>query len=244
MARGHAFNLILALATAVLAGPAAARPRPSAPSDFPNIGYATWTDREPDYRFYPGDEIDVSVPSAPELDHSVQVAPDGRITLPLIPPVMVADRTVAEVERALDRAYSSQLLDAEVSVSVKQAQPLKVFVGGEVEKPGVYDFTGDMDALGAIIEAGGFKTSAKESQVVIIRRGPGGRAMMRTVNLKRALKDPARADLAPLRRFDIVYVPRSAIAEAGVFVQQYFRDLTPGVGFGYSVGGQGYVTAQ
>ncbi len=44
---------------------------------------------------------------------------------------------------------------------VKTAAPLKVFVGGEVGKPGVYDMAGDIDALRAIIQAGGFKPSAK-----------------------------------------------------------------------------------
>ena len=46
------------------------------------------------------------------------------------------------------------------------------------------------------------------------------------------------ADFVPLRRFDIVYVPRTGISEAGLFVQQYFRDVTPvQIGFSYAVGG-------
>jgi len=231
-------------AMALLAGgaSAAARANPPRAADFPNIGYATWTEEEPEYRLYPGDEVDITVPSAPELNRSVTVQPDGRITLPLIEPVMAADRSIPTLEAAIGRAYAGQLLSPAVSVGLKLAGPLKVFVGGEVDKPGVYDMPGDIDALRAIIEAGGFKVSAKESQVVIIRRGPGGRAMMRTADLKRALKNPARMDLVPLRRFDIVYVPRSSIAEAGVFVQ-HIRDLIPGqVGFAYSVGGQAVAT--
>ena len=130
-----------------------------------------------------------------------------------------------------------------LSVSIKTAGPLKVFVGGEVDKPGVYDMVGDTDALRAIVEAGGFKTSARETQVVIIRKGPNGRAMMRTVDLKAALRDPSGRDLVPLRRFDIVYVPRSRIAEAGLFVQQYVRDLVPGqMGFNYAFGANGAST--
>ena len=62
--------------------------------------------------------------------------------------------------------------------------------------------------------------------------------MMRTVNLQSALKAPLGADLVPLRRFDIVYVPRSNIAEAGLFMQQWFRDVSPIQGFSYAIGGQ------
>jgi protein involved in polysaccharide export with SLBB domain len=88
-----------------------------------------------------------------------------------------------------------------------------------------------------VIMAGGFKTSGKRGEVVIIRRGADGRAMMRTVNLARGVSDPGRTDLVPLRRFDVVYVPRTAISEAGLFVQQYFKDISPvQLGFNYTVG--------
>jgi protein involved in polysaccharide export with SLBB domain len=216
-----------------LAGPGDAR----ASADFADIAYANWTDYEPPYRFYPGDELEVSMVSAPELNKTVTVQPDGRIALSLIQPVMVADRTIPEVEAALGQAYAGQLLRPEVAVAAKAA-PLKVFVGGEVANPGVFDMVGDSDALRAIVQAGDFKTSADRSRVIIIRRGPDGRGMMRRANLLAGLKTPA-ADLVPLRRFDIIYVPRSGVSSAGLFIQQYFRDLSPiQFGFSYALNGQ------
>ncbi|MFY8143762.1 MAG: polysaccharide biosynthesis/export family protein, partial [Caulobacter sp.] len=216
------------------AEPITPAPRPTA--TFSNIGYADWSEQEPDYRFYPGDEIEMTVPSAPELNKSAIVQPDGRITVPLVSPVMAADRTIGELQASLSQAYAGTLLRPQVQISVKATAPLKVFVGGEVGNPGVYDMAGDGDALRAIIQAGGFKTSAKRNQVVIIRRGPDGRAMMRTADLLRGLTSPGGADLVPLRRFDIVYVPRSGAAETGLFMQQYFRDLLP-VSFSYAING-------
>lgn len=207
--------------------------RPTA--TFSDIGYADWSDQEPDYRFYPGDELEVTVPSAAELNKSVVVQPDGRVALPLIAPVMAADRTIGELEAAITQAYSSQLLRPQVQVSIKSTAPLKVFVGGEVGNPGAFDMAGDSDALRAIIQAGGFKTSAKRTSVVIIRRGPNGRAMLRTANLLSGMTN-GRADLVPLRRFDVVYVPRSGVSEAGLFMQQYFRDLLP-ISFSYAING-------
>jgi polysaccharide export outer membrane protein len=204
-------------------------------ANFADIGYADWSDQEPDYRFYPGDEIEVSVPSAVELNKSVVVQPDGRVALPLIGPVMAADRTIGELEASITQAYSSQLLRPQAQVSIKSTAPLKVFVGGEVGNPGVYDMAGDGDALRAVIQAGGFKTSAKRSSVVIIRRGPNGRAMLRTADLLSGMTN-GRADMVPLRRFDIVYVPRSGVSEAGLFMQQYFRELLP-VSFSYAING-------
>lgn len=215
-----------------------AAPPPELPAkgNFSNIPYASWEDEEPSYRFYPGDELEVSVPSAPELSKTLIVQPDGRIVPPLIPPVMAADRTLNEVEDALSQGYASQLLRPEVFVTPKAA-PLKVFVGGEVGNPGVFDMVGDSDSLRAVIQAGGFKTTADRSKVVVLRRGAGGQTMMRTVNLRAGLKETG-VDLVPLRRFDIVYVPMSGVASAGLAVQQYFRDISPiQVGFNYAIGG-------
>lgn len=211
-----------------------APPAPRGPA-FADIPYADWSDYEPPYRFYPGDEIEVTVPSAPELSKTVIVQPDGRISVPLVGPVMAADRTTEELQAILARGYATQLLRPDVFVTAKAA-PLKVFVGGEVGQPGIYDLAGDADALRAVIQAGDFRPTADRSEVIVIRRGPGGRAMMRRVDLLRGLRDP-RADLVPLRRFDIVYVPRSGVANAGLFVQQYFRDLSPiTFGFNYAIG--------
>ena len=238
---GLVFAAGLALAACASDGPEplTGAPRPSA--RFANIDYATWSSDEPAYRLYPGDEIDVQTPSAPELNKTVTVQPDGRVSLPLLAPLMVADRSASDVEAIISHAYASQLLRPEVIVTVKAA-PLKVFVGGEVDKPGVYDMPGDINALQAVIMAGGFKVSAKRDQVVIIRRGSGGRPMMRTANLRLGITDPSHTDAVPLRRFDVVYVPRTSIAEAGMFVQQYFRDISPvQLGFDYTVG-QAYVS--
>jgi len=203
--------------------------------DFGNIPYASWSDYEPPYRFYPGDELEVSLPTAPELTKTVTVQPDGRISLPLIGAVMAADRTIPELQAILADAYATQLLRPTVEVSPKAA-PLKVFVGGEVRNPGIFDMAGDGDALRAVIQAGDFMNTANRDGVIIIRRGPDGRGMIRRVNLQKGLKSGG-ADLVPLRRFDIVYVPKSGIADANLFVQQYFRDLSPiQFGFSYALG--------
>lgn len=226
--------LLAPLLLAACAAGVAPEPGPNG-AGFADIPYADWSDYEPPYRFYPGDEVEVSVLSAPELNKTVLVQPDGRIAPSLIAPVMVADRTVEDVQAALGQAYSAQLLRPEISVAVKAA-PMKVFVGGEVGTSAVYDMNGDVDALRAIVQAGGFKPTADTKRVIIVRRGPDGRGMVRRVNLTRGLH-VGGADLVPLRRFDIVYVPRSGVAAAGLFIQQYIRDLTPvQFGFSYALG--------
>lgn len=207
------------------------------PTLFAEIPYSTFQGQEPGYRFYPGDVLDVATPSAPELNRTVTVQPDGRITLPLVPPVMAADHTLAQLQASIGAEYVGQLVHPEVEITLRTAGPIRVFVGGEVTKPGVYDMPGDINALQAVIQAGDFTTRARRVQVVVIRRGPGGRAMMRIVDLRRAVFDPAAGgSAAPLRRFDIVYVPRTSVSEVGLFVQQYVRDVLP-IQFSYAING-------
>lgn len=198
---------------------------------FTDIGFADWTDAEPEYLLYPGDEIEVATPTATELTRTLRVGPDGRIALPLIGQAMAADRTLSELEYDLSAAYASQLVRPVVEVTLKTAGPMKVWVDGEVRTPGVYDMNGDIDAYQAIIQAGGFLPSARTTEVALIRRGPGGVRMMRVLDLRQR-----RGEVVALRRGDVLYVPRSTLGELANFFTQVKAALP--VGFNYTINGQ------
>jgi polysaccharide export outer membrane protein len=210
------------------AGPRVQRVRRA---DFADIGFADWTEAEPEYLLYPGDEIEVATPTATELTRTLKVGPDGRIALPLIGQAMAADRTLSELEYALSEAYAAELVRPVVEVTLKQAGPLKVWVAGEVRTPGVYDMPGDIDAYQAIVMAGDFLPSARSGVVALIRRGPGGVRMMRPVDLR-----PRRGEVVALRRGDILFVPRTTLGELANFFTQV-RNALP-IGFNYSINGQ------
>jgi len=198
---------------------------------FQPIGFADWTDAEPEYMLYPGDEIEVATPTAPELTRTLKVGPDGRIALPLIGQVMAADRTLFELEDNVSGAYASQLVRPVVEVTLKQAGPMKVWVTGEVRNPNVYDMPGDIDALQAVIMAGGYLPSARSGQVAVIRRGPGGRRMLRSIDLRER-----RGEVVALRRGDVIFVPRSTLGELANFFTQVKAALP--IGFNYTINGQ------
>jgi polysaccharide export outer membrane protein len=144
---------------------------------------------------------------------------------------MAADRTIAEVERDASDAFASQLRRPVVEITLKTAGPLRVWVDGEVRTPGVFDMAGDIDAWQAVIQAGGFLPTARQAEVALIRRGPGGVRMMRAIDLR-----PRRGEVIALRRGDIIFVPRSTLGEVANFVT-LFRNALP-VGFSYAIGGQ------
>ena len=198
---------------------------------FQEIGFSDWTDQEPEYLFYPGDELEVATPTAAELTRTVKVGPDGRIALPLIGQVMAADRSISELQQDVSAAYASQLVRPVVEVTLKTAGPIRVWVDGEVKTPGVYEMQGDIDAYQAVVMAGGYLPSGKPEQAALIRRGPGGRRMMRVVDLR-----PRRGEVVALRRGDLIYVPRSTLGELATFFTQVKAALP--VGFNYTINGQ------
>ena len=200
-------------------------------TSFPEIGFADWTEMEPEYVLYPGDEIEIATPTASELTRTQRIGPDGRISLPLVGQIMAADRTIAEVERDASDAFASPLRRPVVEITLKTAGPIRVWVAGEVRTPGVVEMNGDLDAYQAVIQAGDFLPTAKQGEVALIRRGPGGVRMMRAVDLR-----PRRGEVVALRRGDIIFVPRSTLGEVANFIT-LFRNALP-VGFSYAIGGQ------
>ncbi|OYX56221.1 MAG: polysaccharide export protein [Brevundimonas subvibrioides] len=223
--------MVASSAAGCASGPSTSRSVRVQQGDFNDIAFADWTDDEPEYLLYPGDEIEVATPTATELTRTLRVGPDGRIALPLIGQAMAADRTLSELEYELSSAYASQLVRPVVEVTLKNAGPIKVWVDGEVRTPGVYDMNGDIDAYQAIIQAGGFLPSARPQQVALIRRGPGSVRMMRVVDLRQR-----RGEVIALRRGDVLYVPRSTLGELANFFTQVKAALP--VGFNYTINGQ------
>ena len=200
-------------------------------TSFPEIGFADWSEAEPEYVLYPGDEIEIATPTATELTRTQRIGPDGRISLPLVGQIMAADRTIAEVEADASAAFASQLRRPVVEVTLKTAGPIRVWVGGEVRTPGMIEMNGDLDAYQAIIQAGDFLPTAKQGEVALIRRGRGGVRMMRAADLR-----PRRGEVIALRRGDIIFVPRSNLSEVANFVS-LIRNALP-IGFSYVIGGQ------
>jgi len=179
------------------------------------------------YLLWPGDTIEVSVLSAPELSREVTVAPDGRVRIPLSGPVTAAGRTADELRLAFTKAMSRELKDPEIEVITTGYASQQIFVGGEVESEAMYDLPGQIGPLQAIVMAGGFTNEARQKEVVLMRREPGGVIRTEVVNIRAGIFDPVLADWGPLRRFDVVYVPKSRIAEENLFVEQWIRNSLP-----------------
>ena len=102
----------------------------------------------------------------------------------------------------------------------------QVFVGGEVARPGIYEMPANIDALQAVMLAGGFLPSARRGEVLVMSRA-SGEAQVTEIDLSTRAMRAGLPGAAPLSRYDVVYVPRSPISQVGLFMQQYVRDALP-----------------
>jgi protein involved in polysaccharide export with SLBB domain len=189
----------------------------------PSVVYSEAT---PEYRFYPGDEVEVTVFSAPELTRTVTVGPDGRVAMPLIGAVRAADLTAEELHDILVSAYASHLRMPELTVTPRSYGSRQVFVGGEVARPGIYEMPANIDAFQAVALAGGFLPSARRGDVLVLSRA-SGQTQVSEVDLSTRAMRQGFPGAQPLQRYDVVYVPRSHISQINLFMQQYVRDALP-----------------
>jgi len=157
-----------------------------------------------DYRLSVGDKLRIEVYKDPQLSQSVQVRPDGKITLPLLGDVTAAGVSPLALRDELTRQLKEYITNPVVTVIVVEATPATVFVMGEVNQPGAQPMTGEMTVMQALSMAGGFKDFAKTSDIRVLRKTAAGIETIR-FNYKRAIK--GEADAIVLKPGDIVVVP-------------------------------------
>lgn len=200
------------------------------PSGIMNINgpkYRAWEDSNFVYRLQVGDEIKIVHSIGKELNQRVQILPDGRIYLPIVGGVSAADQSPDELRTQLNLAYSSELLRPQVTVIPTKIGKQKIYVGGEVGDPGVFEMSGNVGVIEAIFAAGGFENTANDEEVVILRRTKDDRAMIRTVNVSGLLAGEGKEAQLILRQYDIVFVPRTTAAEIGLWVEQNITNILP-----------------
>ena len=180
-----------------------------------------------DYLIQPGDQMDVKFFNAPEFNESITVRPDGRVSLELAHEVRAAGRTTEELSAVLVERYRTELNAPKVTVIVKNFAGQKVFVQGEVNKPDLVALSPNMTLFQSIAVAGGLKDTARTDQIILIRRGRDGERKIAKIDLTELLEGSGAKSDFRLAPYDIVYVPKSGVAELNVWVDKYLRQNLP-----------------
>jgi polysaccharide biosynthesis/export protein len=122
------------------------------------------------YKLHSGDVLTLEYRYTPEFNQTVTIQPDGYITLNVVGDVKVAGLTLDEVHDQIIKTASARLNHPELNLTLKDFEHPSIVVAGEVAKPGKFELREDTTALQAVMLAGGFKESARDTKVVLFRR--------------------------------------------------------------------------
>lgn len=158
-----------------------------------------------EYRLVPGDKVRIEVYKDAQLSQSVQIRPDGKITMPLIGDVTAVDQTPTELRQAITESLKEYMTNPSVTVIVVETVVPTAYVMGEVRAPGSVPLQREMTVLQALALTGGLTEFAKSGDIRVLRKTSTG---IETIpfRYKDALKGDAKA-LVYLRPGDTVIVP-------------------------------------
>uniref|UniRef100_UPI00404A1A7C polysaccharide biosynthesis/export family protein n=1 Tax=Desulfobacca sp. TaxID=2067990 RepID=UPI00404A1A7C len=174
-----------------------------------------------------GDVIDVKFFYTPELDESQIVRPDGFISLQLVGDVRVDHLTPAGLQQELLRRYTPHLKNPKITVLVRRVYDARVWVTGEVKRPGPVQMNGKLTVLEAVMEVGGgTRPTADLAKVLVVRQKNDGRHYGCLVNLQEVLQGREGQQFF-LHPRDVVFVPPTSITRANDWVDQYINKMMP-----------------
>ena len=200
----------LALAACLMSTGAAAQQPPAAtpPSGaaVASRGAAPAVAVPADYVIGPEDVLSVVFWRDKDMTGDVSVRPDGKVSLPLLNDVQAAGLTPAQLRDRLIEASKQYFEDPNVTVVVKQMNSRKVFITGEVNKPGPYPLVGPTTVLQLISIAGGLRDYADSKKILIVRN-ENGRPMSYLFNYKDVVSRKNLRQNIELKPGDTVIVP-------------------------------------
>jgi polysaccharide export outer membrane protein len=123
----------------------------------------------PEYRLNPGDVVRISVWREEELLREARIQPDGTVSYPLVGSVPAAARTPGEVAETITEKLEEFIPDAVVTVELLEAQGYRIYVIGEVNRPGEYQLSQPITVLQALSIAGGLTPFAGTGGIRILR---------------------------------------------------------------------------
>jgi len=203
--------MILSLIAVVMpahAQQAASNKQAAAQSAAADTGAATQkvATQDPNYIIGAQDVLDISVWKEPEVSRLVPVRPDGRISLPLLNDVQAAGLTPSQLAEQITTSLKKFVTDPQVTVIVSAINSQRVYILGEVTRPGAYPMLPGMNVLQGLSSAGGFTQFAKTKSIYVLRM-EDGKQQKYPVNYKEVISGKRPEQNISLKAGDTIVVP-------------------------------------
>ncbi len=158
------------------------------------------------YKIGPQDVLRIDVWKETEISRSVPVRPDGKISLPLLNDVQAAGLTAMELANNISEGLKKFITNPQVTVGVTDINSRRVYVTGEVTRPGAYPLLPNMTVLQALTSASGFTQFARTKEIYVLRN-EGGKQVKYPFNYNEVVKGKMSEDNIMLQSGDTIVVP-------------------------------------
>jgi polysaccharide export outer membrane protein len=158
------------------------------------------------YKIGPQDVLRIDVWKETEISRSVPVRPDGKISLPLLNDVQAAGLTAMELANNISEGLKKFITNPQVTVGVTDINSRRVYVTGEVTRPGAYPLLPNMTVLQALTSASGFTQFARTKKIYVLRN-EGGKQVKYPFNYNEVVKGKMSEDNIMLQSGDTIVVP-------------------------------------
>lgn len=158
------------------------------------------------YVIGPEDLLDVSVWKEPDLTRTVPVRPDGKISLPLLSDVQAAGQTPTQLAATITDNLKRYVTDPQVTVIVNAINSQRIYLLGEITRPGAYPLLPRMTVLQAISSAGGLTQYARAQRIYVLRESGNGQQRL-AFNYKDFLKGKDPQQNVVLKVGDTIVIP-------------------------------------
>jgi len=210
--RSFAAKSVLCALASVTVWPAIA-----APPDDGSTGTLQTRDRR--YKLQINDVLEIKYRYTPEFDQVVTIQPDNFVNLNIAGDLKAGGLTLEEFRTAVLDRVSARLRDPEINVVLKSFEKQYIMVGGEVAKPGKFEYHDSLTAIEAVTLAGGFTKDSKHSQILMLRKVDDQTAETRLLNLKDLISTHKLEEDISLKPGDFIYVPQNKISKIERFVK-------------------------
>src|SRR5580698_2970137 len=161
---------------------------------------------DPNYVIGDQDVLDVSVWKEPEVSRVVPVRPDGKISLPLLNDVQAAGLNPGQLAAQITESLRKFVTNPQVTVIVTTINSQRVYILGEVTRPGAFPLLPNMTVLQALSSAGGFTQFARETKIYVLRN-ENGKQVKHPFNYKDVVKAKNTDQDIVLKAGDTIVVP-------------------------------------
>lgn len=158
------------------------------------------------YRIGPQDLVRIDVWKEPDISRTIPVRPDGKISLPLMNDVQAAGLTAMELATSIREGLTKYITSPQVTVTVTEINSRRVYITGEVMRPGAQPLLPNMSVLQALASSGGFTQFARPKNIYILRT-EDGKQVKHPFNYKAVLDGKHPEDNIQLQPGDVIVVP-------------------------------------